>query len=46
MNPTITGFVFGGLLLCFVGRLIADILAIRDRNKAEQQDPPVGSEAL
>jgi len=30
---TAMGFVFAGLLICFIGRLIADILAIRNRKE-------------
>jgi hypothetical protein len=30
------GFVFGGLLVSFVGRLIADIMAIKERNNKEK----------
>jgi hypothetical protein len=30
------GIVFGGLLIAFVGRLIADIIAIKERNKQNQ----------
>jgi hypothetical protein len=30
MNITM-GIVFAGLLVCFVGRLIADIIAIKER---------------
>jgi hypothetical protein len=31
------GIVFAGLLVCFVGRLIADILAIKERNERQGQ---------
>jgi hypothetical protein len=31
MNSTVMGFVFAGLLIAFVGRLISDILAIKNR---------------
>jgi ABC-type dipeptide/oligopeptide/nickel transport system permease component len=31
------GIVFAGLLVCFIGRLIADILAIKERNKHQPQ---------
>jgi hypothetical protein len=35
---TAFGVVFAGLLICFVGRLIADILAIKERQKNNAGD--------